>query len=142
MGIEYSYKIHCELIITSENITPDEISKEIEQKAYRAYKKGDKFISMHSGTEGKRATNLWAIKSNEIISEKEDISPHINYFKKIIDDKIGYIKKLKSDSANEINFWIWIEADEAGIGLEILDSDLTFINSITNCLHISSLPHR
>ncbi len=142
MSTEYNYKIHCELIITSEKITPDEISKEIERKAYRSYKKGDKFISKRSGTEGKRATNLWAIKSNEIISEEENISPHINYFKKIITDKIGYLNKLKSDSANEIDFWVWIEADEAGIGLEIVSSELTFINSIANCLHITSLPHK
>lgn len=141
MSVVYSYKIHCELIITSANITPDEINKEIERKAHRSYKKGDKFISKHSGTEGKRAINLWAIKSNEIISEDEDVSPHINYFKEIMNDKIEYFKRLKYDSTNRIDFWVWIEADEAGIGLEIQGSDLTFINSIANCLHISSLPN-
>jgi len=136
----YKYKIYCELIITSKNITPTEISEKTNLESYRAYTVGDIIKSKHSGTEGKRATNLWAIKSDTTVTEVEDVTTHINYFRSKFVNKTDIFKQLKKDEGNEISFWIWIEADEVGVGIEIPEKDLMFINEISNRLHFTFLP--
>jgi len=139
MGSEYSftYKISCELIVVSQNFPPDVISEKINIRPSRAFSKGETFQSPKSGTVGKRIQNLWAVKSKTIITEDVNISSHINYFRDILENKIEIIHDLKSDSKNEITFWIWIETNGVGTSFDIPEIDLMFINRISNRLQVS-----
>ena len=132
-----NYKIHCELILVSDNITSDKVSELMEIEPYRAYNKGESFQSKKSGTKGKRHNSLWAIKTEPIMTEEEDISSHVLYFKTLLENKIEKIKKLKVDPKNEISSWIWIETNAGGAGFEIPETDLKFINDISNRLSVS-----
>lgn len=138
--MEYNYKSYCELIVASDNITPDIITEELHMMPGRSFKKGDVFI-LKSGSQGIKKRNLWAIKSNTIFTEDEDISVHIQFFRKLFENNIGIFQTLKTEG-NEICFWVWIEVNEIGIGLDIADSDLSFINSICNRLHITVLSNK
>ena len=71
------------------------------------------------------------------MTEEEDISSHVLYFKTLLENKIEKIKKLKVDPKNEISFWIWIETNAGGAGFEIPETDLKFINDISNRLSVS-----
>lgn len=135
--IRYTYKIYCEFIIVSNNITSDEITKLTQIRPSRTYAKGEKFHSEKSGTEGRRIQNLWAVKSDTILSEEDNISSHFMYFKMLFNNCIEIMKQLKNDSETEISFWIWIESNAAGVGIDILETDLIFINEISNRMHLS-----
>jgi hypothetical protein len=139
MGVKnnFKYKIYCELIIVTNDIASDEISRIANLEPYRTYNKGDVFESKNSGTKGAKLHNLWAIKSETTYSEEENVSTHIQYFKTLIDNKAEILKKFKNDLKNETSFWIWIETNDAGVGLDILEDDLLFINNISNRLHFS-----
>ena len=75
--MENNYKSYCELILTSDTITPEMITEETQMTPYRSFRKGEIFHSLKSGSEGIRKQNLWAIKSDIVISEEDDISIHI-----------------------------------------------------------------
>lgn len=133
-------KSHCELGITSQEVDPKTISKLLNIEPFSEYTKGEIFTSKQTGFVAKRFQNLWAIRSETIISEKEDLSPHILYFKSLLENKLDVLSKFKNDPLYDVSFWIWIEMDESGIGIDLSDVDLTFINSISNRVHISVVP--
>jgi len=135
--MEINYKSYCELVITSDTVVPNSITDITKIKPNRTFQKGDFFKSKRSGSEGIRKHNLWAVKSRDITTEEDNILMHIDYFKKLFEDKIEGIKKLKEESHSEISFWVWIESKEVGIGLDIPESELNFINSFCNRLHFS-----
>jgi hypothetical protein len=137
MTMENNYKSYCELIFTSGSITPEMVTKMTKLVPYRSFKKNETFYSRPSGTEGIRRQNLWAIKSDVITTEEEDVSIHLSFFKRLLNDKIEIFQKLKNDKTNEICFWIWIETNNIGVGLEIDETDLYFIYNISNRLHLS-----
>lgn len=130
-------KSYCELGIVSQKVDPVTISKLLEIKPFNSYTKGDTFSSKHTGRVGKRFQNLWSTRSETIISEKEDLSPHILYFKLLLSNKMSIISELKNNSIYEISFWIWIETDNAGIGIDLSGEDIAFLNSISNRVHFS-----
>lgn len=136
-SMEVEYKSYCELVITSDTVTPDLMTEMIEITPNRSFRKGDPFISARSGSKGIRRQNLWAIKSNEVSTEEDDILVHIDYFKKLFEGKSEIFRKLKKDSVNEISFWVWIESKEDGVGLDIPEAALNFIDNVCNRLHFS-----
>ena len=137
--MDVEYKSYCELVITSDTVVPNTITDITGVKPNRSFRKGDSFTSKRSGSEGIRRHNLWAVKSKEITTEEDDILMHIDYFKKVFEDKIEGIKKLKEEPHTELSFWVWIESKEVGVGLDIPESELNFINSICSRLHFSFL---
>jgi uncharacterized membrane protein YvbJ len=139
MSGNFSYKIHCELIITSEILTPAQISEIINIKATRSYTKGDVFKSNTSGTEGKRINNLWAVKSDEILTNEENISIHLQYFIDLLSNKTQLISDLRNAPTNDVSFWVWIESNELGISTEMSERELSFLNKIVNRLHFTIL---
>ncbi|MCK9208628.1 MAG: DUF4279 domain-containing protein [Salinivirgaceae bacterium] len=139
---DFLIKSHCQLGITSQEIDPKTISKLLDIEPSSSYSKGEKFTSKRSGFVAKRFQNIWAIKSETLISEKEDISPHILYFKSLLENKMDVLSELKKDPLYDISFWIWIETDNAGIGIDLSNDELSFINSISNRIHISLIASR
>jgi hypothetical protein len=133
----FKNKSYCELIIVSEVIDHKGITDKLRIEPYRAYSKGDTFQSKHSGTVGKRFQTLWTIKSETIISKKEDLSPHLQYFELLLERKMDVLTEFKNNPLYEIYFWIWIETDNAGIGIDLSSDELFFINSISNRVHFS-----
>jgi len=104
---------------------------------FSSYSKGEIFSSKHTGKVGKRFQNLWSVRSETVISEKEDLSLHILYFKSLLQNKLTIISEFKNNPSCEVSFWIWIETDNAGIGIDLSENDLNFINSIASRVHFS-----
>ena len=127
-------KSYCELIITSKDITPEMISHELDILPSRKYVKGAEFSSLHSVREGKRFQNLWAIKSETTISEEQGIASHISFFKTFLGSKLVILNRYKSDSRFELTFWIWVETENAGLGIELTEQESLFLNSISNSI--------
>jgi hypothetical protein len=138
MNREYfTNKSYCEFGIVSQEVAPKTISKLLNIEPFNSYAKGDTFSSKHTGRVGKRFQNLWSIRSKTIISEREDLSSHILYFKSLLSNKMNVISELKNNSIYEISFWIWIETDNAGIGIDLSSEDIAFLHSISNRVHFS-----
>jgi hypothetical protein len=130
-------KSHCQLGITSNEVDPNTISKLLNIEPSNAYSKGDIFRSKHTETVGKRFQNLWSIKSETIISEKEDLSPHLLFFESLLKNKMEILSRFKNNPMYDVSFWIWIETDNAGVGIDLSDVEISFINSISNRVHFS-----
>jgi Domain of unknown function (DUF4279) len=133
----FIYKTYCELAIVSNDICPDNISEELNIVPERHFKKGEQSISKHSGSIITRPHNLWALKSKTSKLGEETISHHIEYFKSTFSSKIEVLKKYKDDIRFEITFWIWVETDNAGIGLDLNQNEIAFLSSISNRIHFS-----
>lgn len=136
----FEYKTFCELAITSTFYTLEIITKQLGIKPERTHHKGEEYVSKHSGSVVTRYNNLWAIKSKEIINNNEEkISSHIEFFRSILYSKKNVLKQYKEDKYTEVSFWIWIETDNAGIGIDLEEDELIFINDISNRVHLSFL---
>jgi len=130
-------KSYCELGITSHEVDPKTISMLLNIEPFSEYSKGETFSSKPTGFVAKRFQNLWTIKSETILSESEDISPHILYFRSLLENKFTILSELKNDLRYDVSFWIWIETENAGIGIDLSNEDIAFINLISNRVHIS-----
>lgn len=137
MSSRFSYKIHCELIITSEFLTPIQITKSINIEPTRSYTKGDVFQSKNSGSVGDRTRNLWALKSDTQLTNDDNISPHIQFFINLFADKTVILKEIRRSEGNDASFWVWIECNELGIGTEISNDELSFLSEIVNRVHLT-----
>jgi len=135
-------KLHCELGIVSQEINPSVISDKLNIIPDYSYCKGDFFQSKQSGRSGKRFQNLWTVKSKQTVIEDENIEPHLVYFQNLLKDKLIDIHELKNNPNCVVNFWIWIETENAGFGLDLSTEDLQFISSISNRVHISFLANQ
>lgn len=133
----FLYKTHCELTITSYEIPPDVITKELNITPDRYFLRGEKTISQNSKSIITKPHNLWAIKSSFSNLEQETISHHIKYLKDILLPKKDILLKYKRDSRFEIIFWVWIETDNAGIGLDLNEEEMDFLSCIINNIHFS-----
>ena len=136
-GDYFINKSYCELGIVSQDVDPNVITELLNIEPINSYSKGEIFTSKHTGKVGKRFQNLWSIRSKAVISEKEDLSLHILYFKSILCDRMNVISELKTNPIYDISFWIWIETENAGIGVDLSNDDISFINSISNRVHFS-----
>lgn len=133
----FIYKTHCELAIVSNEIEHEIISKELNIVPSRVFRKGDLFTSKNTTRVGERTYNLWAIESKSSELLEESVSHHIEYFRSIILSKVEVLKKYKKDARYEVTFWIWIETDNSGIGLDLDEKDMCFLSTISNRVHLS-----
>lgn len=133
----FSNTIYCEFIITSESVLPEEITSYLGVSPHRSFKRGETHISKHSGSLITRPHHLWAIMSKTTISEEQDIKPHILYIKSLLNDKIHLLSKLKDDARLEASLWLWFRTEDAGIGIDLFESEMVFMNKISKRLHIS-----
>ncbi len=137
----YLFKTRIGFGITTDNITdPQSITNKLQLLPSRTKKIGDTWVSKRDGREFKETRMVWAIDSEWTVHEDETVSHHIEYFKKILSPKAELIQKYKEDSRFDVSFWIWIETDYAGIGLELTDDELKFLNEYSNWVHFSLLP--
>ena len=136
---DFVYKIHCELSITSESVSSVEITNELNIVPQRQFNKGDEFTSKHTQRIGKRLQHLWAVKSKSTLSNDESVSAHIEYIGSLIKGKEEILRKYKKESGIEVSVWIWIKTDNAGIGFELSEKELFFLNDIANRIHFSVL---
>ncbi len=132
-------KSYCQFGITSDIVSPDHISQKLGLLPDRSFKKGETSISKHSGSIITKPHNLWSISSKTIISEEESISPHLKYLKSRLEGKSEVLKKLKDDTKFELSFWVWIETDNAGIGLDLSEEEMSFLTDCSNRVHFSFL---
>jgi hypothetical protein len=135
-------KSYFEIIITSDDITADNITQELNIKPSRYFLKNDTVSSKHSNRTKKREYNLWAVNTKLITSEKENFSSHIVELKKLFKEKIDVLKMYKSHPRIKICCWIWIETENSGIGIELSSDEILFLNKISNSIHISLLTNQ
>lgn len=133
----FSNKIYCELTIVSDTTSPEQITKMLDINSHRSFSKGDTYKSKHSGSLITRPHNLWAVSSKEAISEEQDITSHILQLKSLLDRGINGLKELKKDDNVELTLTLWFETEDAGIGIDIFESEISFILDIANRIHIS-----
>ena len=135
----FLYHSYCELAITSNEVEPNTITEELNVKPGRSFNKGDQSVSKHSGSIITKPHNLWALKSPSLKTEEESIESHINFLMMTFQLKIDVLKKYKNDSRFEVTVWIWLQTDNSGIGLDIGEKHLNFLNTIANRIHFSFL---
>ena len=135
----FIYKTSIDFIITSPDIDLDTISGELGILPDRSFRKGDLVTSKHSPRVGREPYSLWALKSEPSELEEETIGHHIEFLKSTLLPKIDILKRYKEDDRFSVSFWIWIETDDSGIGLELNESEMSFLNSISNWVHFSLL---
>ena len=135
----FIYKTRVSFIITSPDIDLDTISGELGIFPDRSFRKGDLVTSKHSPRVGREPYSLWALKSEPSELEEETIGHHIEFLKSTLLPKIDILKRYKEDDRFSVSFWIWIETDDSGIGLELNESEMSFLNSISNWVHFSLL---
>ncbi len=124
--------------IKSDTVEPDAITKELNIiPSDTSFKKGDTWESKHDGTKHVRNSNIWRLETGFTLLEEETVNHHIKYFKSIFLPKVDILKRYKEDARFEVSFWIWIETDNAGIGLDLSEEELSFLNSISNRVHFS-----
>jgi hypothetical protein len=133
----FSSTINCEFIITSESVLPEEITSYLGISPHRSFKRGDTHRSKYSGSLITRPHHLWAVMSKATISEEQDIKPHMLYIKPLLHDKIDLLSKLKDDARLETSFWLWFRTEEAGIGIDLFETEMVIMNKIAKRLHIS-----
>jgi hypothetical protein len=128
----FIYKSYCELAIVSNAISPELITEELGVLPSRTFRKGDQSVSKHSGSIIIKPHNLWALKSNIYQSEEETINYHIDFFRSALKEKLNILMKYKNDTCYDISFCIWIETDNSGIGLNLEENQMAFLNNISN----------
>jgi len=130
-------KLYCEFTIVSDEIEPEEISHILGISPDRFFVKGETSLSRNSGSVIKKPHNLWSISSSAIISEEVNISSHLEHLKLKLIKKIKVLKRLKSDVKYELSFWVWLETDNSGIGLDISEQEMLFLTECSNRVHFS-----
>ena len=138
----FVYKTYCELIIVSDEFSPSSITKELEVAPTRFFLKGDQTMSKTSGSLITKPHNLWAFKLSTTYLREETIGHHISHLKSTFLKKIDLLRKYKENPNYEVSLWIWIETDNAGIGLDMNSEDLAFINCISNEVHMSFISNK
>ncbi len=136
----FVYKSYCEFVITSDLISPEKLTSKLKIEPNRFFKKGDKKISKHSGSIIERTHNLWAIKSEVTISAEESISNHIMNLRSRLEDQGDVMKDFKNNPDVELTFWIWVETDNSGVGIDLTEKETGFLNDYYfNTVHFSFL---
>lgn len=133
----FSNKIYCELAIVSDTFSPEQLTEMLSINPHRSFSKGDTYKSKHSGSLITRPHNLWAVRTKETISVEQDITSHILQLKSILDSSINRLKELKKNDDAELTLTLWFETEDAGIGVDIFDTEISFIHDITNRVHLS-----
>ena len=136
----YSFKIFCDLGITSSEISVEEITEKLGTSPHRFFRKGEEFCSKISKTKGKRMYNLWAIESSAKILKYENIKPAIKELKNMLRGKEKMLLELKDDKRCEVTLTVWIETDDAGIGLDVEKYEMDFFNFVTR-VHFTFIPN-
>lgn len=137
MEKEYSYlKSYCELVIMSHEVSLDYITSMLNSQPTRFFNKGDEYHTQ-SGQLKKRPVSIWNIQSPETILAEEDISHHIDFFRKELFNKISILEELKRNQQISFVFVIHIETEDLRIYFDINKTELEFIQSISNGLRFS-----
>lgn len=125
-------KISCEFAIITHDMDCHIVTKELNITPDRYFNKGDSVSSKHSARTGTRPHGLWAIASKVTINEEVNLSEHLEYFQKVLSSKLDPIQKLKGQYGFECIFAISIETEDAGVGFDLNELNLSFINKISN----------
>jgi hypothetical protein len=129
-------------MIISDNEPPEIVSQLLGIVPHRTHTKGEMSVSRTSGSLITQPKNLWCVRTETIVSNQEGIKKHIQQLKSLLQSKIDLIANYKNQNRFEMIFWIWIETEDAGIGLELTGEELEFINKISHTVHVSLLTNQ
>lgn len=138
---EFKYLSNCSFAIVSQEMDLKNISKLLNIKPTLFYSKGDKFISGPNNLIAKRFQSLWRIESKPLISDFENFSHHILYFKKLFKNKMKIIEELKNNPNCELVYWFSLDTNnKAVIGFGFNKDEFDFIYSISNRISYTIKP--
>ena len=135
------FKISCNLTITSEEISVDEITEKLGISPHRFYRKGEEFCSRHSGTKGKRVQHLWAISSSDGIYDYENVEPALDELRYLLKGKEDVLLLMKNDAHYYVSLTIWIETNYCLIGMDLPDKEIALLNLVNN-VHFTFIPNK
>lgn len=135
-----SFKIFCDLGITSHEISVEEITEKLGISPHRFFRKGEEFCGRVSKTKGVNPYNLWAIKSSAKILKYENIKPAIKELKNMLRGKEKMLLELKDDNRCEVTLTVWIETDYVCMGLDVEKYEIDFFN-LVNRVHFTFIPN-
>ncbi|MGK6353484.1 hypothetical protein [Parapedobacter sp. DT-150] len=78
----------------------------------------------------------------KILNNGDLVSPRTNQVIGTFSLNVDTLRKYKESPSFEISLWIWIETNNAGIGLDLDSEELDFINCVTNKVHISFISNK
>jgi len=108
-----------------------EVTNELGIVPSRCYNKGDDNIGKCTGKNYPYLWGLWEIEAPIQTNDNCKISNGIKYFKELLNDKFKIITKLKNDYNFECIFYIDIETDMPGAGIDLEEDDMFFIAKIS-----------
>ena len=129
-------KVDCSLGITSQEIFPSEITKELGIQPDRSFVKGD-YRKEGRDTIYTRPHHLWQIRSKVTIDIEGNVSAHISEIHSRIKNKLNILGRYKKTPKLDLVVWVSIKTDDAGGDFYITEEDLAFINSISNRFQFS-----
>ena len=132
-------KVYCEITITATELSLQEITRDLGIEPHRSFEKGQLFKSDHSNSNIRRPHNLWAISSETEYTDLQDVQSHINYLNTLLKGKIEVLKRFKEDKRVDVTVWVWIETEDSGIGIDIMNDELSFLCGSINRIHISHI---
>lgn len=89
-------------------------------------------VGKRTGDVYNRPYGLWEIEMEPIIGEEPNILVSIEYFQELLGSKIDSVRKLKEYYGFESVFSIDIETEDAGVGFDLYNNDIQFINQIAS----------
>jgi hypothetical protein len=84
-----------------------------------------------------KPNNVWAFDSAQKGLPSDDLLPHIRFLKDVFKDKVKILRQLSEGSRSEVVLWIWMETEDAGVGMELPGEDIAFFGSLCNRINIS-----
>ena len=123
--------IRCNYTIRTYDQDCHIITKELNIEPNRCFNKGDKFTSKFSPRIGSKPYGLWEIQSIKKINKRKQFSDHLNYFQKLLGNKVETIKKFQNYYKFDCVFTVYIETDDAGYSFDLYKNELDFINKIS-----------
>lgn len=125
-------KLYCDYAVKTFDTNCHIVTKELGINPTRFFNKGDKFTSQYSPSIGYESYGLWVIELEPIVTDDLNVSQAIKYFQDLFQDKMEIIKKLRYEYKFETSFSIDIKTEDAGIGIDLYEEDLAFINKIAS----------
>lgn len=133
----FIYKSRCEIVIVTDEIAPDAITDELGVTPTRSFRKGEQSVSKHSGSIIVRPHNLWAARSVPTERPDESIGGHLDFFRSYFSSSIELLRGYKENDLFDVTFWVWMETDDVGVGLELDEKEIAFIHSLSNSVHLT-----
>jgi hypothetical protein len=141
MGRErFFYKINGSFCFNTEDKDNSIVTQKLGMKSTWSWNKGDKQFIKKINEIRYRPYGIWGYAAKPIFTHTTDVSPMIQYFRKLLSDKIEIINELINEYKFECSIRITIYTEEDGAcGTTLSKEDLEYLSKICSYFDISYL---